>query len=37
VLADVPDEAIEISLTALRDIKERIKALSDPPGHVAAK
>src|ERR1700758_4335094 len=37
VLANVSDEAIEISLTALRDIKERIKALSDPPGHVAAK
>jgi MarR family transcriptional regulator, transcriptional regulator for hemolysin len=37
VLVDVPDEAIEASLTALRDIKERIKALSDPPGHVAAK
>ena len=37
VLADVPDETIRTSLTALRDIKERIKALSDPPGHVAAK
>ena len=37
VLADVADETIETSLTALRDIKERIKALSDPPGHVAAK
>jgi MarR family transcriptional regulator, transcriptional regulator for hemolysin len=37
VLADVPDEAIQTSLTALREIKERIKALSDPPGHVAAK
>lgn len=37
VLADVPDEVIKTSLAALRDIKERIKALSDPPGHVAAK
>lgn len=37
VLAEVPDEIIETSLTALRDIKERIKTLSDPPGHVAAK
>jgi MarR family transcriptional regulator, transcriptional regulator for hemolysin len=37
VLADVPDEAIQTSLTALREIKERIKALSDPAGHVAAK
>src|ERR1700751_5356316 len=27
VLADVPDEAIEICLTALRDIKDRIKSL----------
>src|SRR6516164_4302900 len=31
VLQDVPDKAIETSLTALRDIKERIKALSDSP------
>ena len=37
VLADIPDKAIETSLTALRDIKERIKALSDSPGDVAAK
>ena len=37
VLADIPDKAIETSLTALRDIKERIKALSGPPDHVAAK
>jgi DNA-binding MarR family transcriptional regulator len=37
VLADVSNETIESSLTALRDIKERIKVLSDPPGHVAAK
>ena len=37
VLADAPDEAIETTLAALRDIKDRIKALSDPTGHVAAK
>jgi MarR family transcriptional regulator, transcriptional regulator for hemolysin len=37
VLRDVPDEAIEASLETMRDIKERIKGLSDPPGHIAAK
>lgn len=37
VLDAVPDQAIETSLTTLRDIKERIKALSDSSGHVAAK
>src|SRR5215472_11290305 len=37
VLRGVPTEAIEASLTTLRDIKERIKALADPSGHVAAK
>jgi MarR family transcriptional regulator, transcriptional regulator for hemolysin len=37
VLHDVPAEAIEASLGTLRDIKERIKGLTDPPGHVAAK
>jgi DNA-binding MarR family transcriptional regulator len=37
VLADLPDETIETSLRALRDIKDRIKSLSDSPGHVAAK
>jgi DNA-binding MarR family transcriptional regulator len=37
VLQDLPDEAIKTSLTTLRDIKDRIKALSDPPGHIAAK
>jgi DNA-binding MarR family transcriptional regulator len=37
VLQDLPDEAIETSLATLRDIKDRIKALSDPPGHIAAK
>jgi MarR family transcriptional regulator, transcriptional regulator for hemolysin len=37
VLQDVGDDAIEKSLATLRDIKERIKQLSDPAGHVAAK
>jgi MarR family transcriptional regulator, transcriptional regulator for hemolysin len=37
VLHDVPTEAIEASLGTLREIKERIKGLSDPPGHIAAK
>jgi DNA-binding MarR family transcriptional regulator len=37
VLRDVPDEAIKTSLITLRDIKDRIKQLGDPPGHVAAK
>ena len=37
VLDDVPDEVIATSLKTLLDIKERIKAQSDSPGHVAAK
>ena len=37
VLRDVSDDAIETSLFTLRNIKERIKTLSDPPRHVAAK
>ena len=37
VLQDIPDDAIRTSLKALQDIKERIKLLSDPPGHIAAK
>ena len=37
VLHGVPAEAIEASLGTLRDIKERIKGLTDPPSHVAAK
>jgi MarR family transcriptional regulator for hemolysin len=37
ILHGVPAEAIEASLGTLRDIKERIKGLTDPPGHVAAK
>jgi len=37
VLRDVSDDAIETSFVTLRNIKERIKTLSDPPRHVAAK
>ena len=37
VLRDVSDDAIETSLITLRNITERIKTLSDPPRHVAAK
>jgi MarR family transcriptional regulator for hemolysin len=37
VLQDMSTEVIETSLGALREIKERIKKLSDPPGHIAAK
>jgi len=37
VLQDLPEDAIKTSLATLRDIKDRIKALSDPPGHIAAK
>src|SRR5438552_13643044 len=37
VLQDIPAEAIKTSLEVLQDIKERIKALADPPGHTAAK
>jgi len=37
VLQDLSDDAIKTSLAALRDIKDRIKTLSDPPGHIAAK
>jgi MarR family transcriptional regulator, transcriptional regulator for hemolysin len=37
VLQDLSDEAIEQGLGTLRDIKDRIKQLSDPPHHVAAK
>src|SRR5215469_10856209 len=37
VLQDVSTEAIRTSLTMLRGIKDRIKALSDPNGNVAAK
>ena len=37
VLRDLPAESIETSLATLREVKERIKALSGPPNHVAAK
>ena len=37
VLQDVPETAIETSLETLRDIKERLKALAEPPRHIAAK
>jgi MarR family transcriptional regulator for hemolysin len=37
VLRNVPDDAIEKSLDTLRDIKDRIKHLSDSPADVAAK
>src|SRR5579859_7657511 len=34
---DLSTEAIETSLVTLRDIKDRIKALSDPSDHAAVK
>jgi MarR family transcriptional regulator, transcriptional regulator for hemolysin len=37
VLQGIADEAIEKTLATLRDIKERIKQLTDPPHRVAAK
>ncbi len=37
VLQEFPAAAIETSLKTLRDIKERIKTLAEPPGNVAAK
>jgi MarR family transcriptional regulator, transcriptional regulator for hemolysin len=37
VLHDLPEETIKTSLGTLREIKERIKALTGPPDHVAAK
>ena len=37
VLHDMPQDSIQTSLATLREINERIKALSGPPGHVAAK
>ncbi len=37
VLKDVSGEAIETTLKTLRDVKERIKQLAEPPGDVAAK
>lgn len=37
VLQDASTDALQASLDTLCDIKDRIKALSDPPGHIAAK
>src|SRR6516164_6612329 len=37
VLGEVPDNAVQATLATLREIKERIKALSGPPDHAAAK
>jgi len=37
VLRDIPESAIETSLQALRDIKDRIKGLAEPSGTIAAK
>jgi len=37
VMRGLTDEAIQTSLVTLRDIKDRIKASSDPSGHIAAK
>jgi DNA-binding MarR family transcriptional regulator len=37
VLQEVPAAAIQTSLDTLREIKERIKGLAEPPGHIAAK
>ena len=37
IFHDLPDNALQTSLDTLREAKERIKALSDQSGHVAAK
>ena len=37
VLRDIPAAAIETSLETLRDVKDRIKSLAEPPGSVAVK
>jgi DNA-binding MarR family transcriptional regulator len=37
VLHDLSDDTLQTSLDTLREVKERIKALSDHGGHVAAK
>jgi MarR family transcriptional regulator for hemolysin len=37
VLREIPDTAIGTSLQTLRDIKDRIKAIGEHPGDVAAK
>jgi MarR family transcriptional regulator for hemolysin len=37
VMGELPTESIQTSLDALRAIKDRIKAISDHDGHIAAK
>jgi MarR family transcriptional regulator, transcriptional regulator for hemolysin len=37
VLRDIPTESIQTSLDALRDVKDRIKALEESPDSIAAK
>jgi DNA-binding MarR family transcriptional regulator len=37
VFHDLPDDTLQTSLDTLREAKERIKALSDHNGHIAAK
>jgi MarR family transcriptional regulator, transcriptional regulator for hemolysin len=37
VMGDLPANTMQTSLEALRTIKDRIKALSDQDGHIAAK
>ena len=37
VLRDVPAKQVESGLAALREIKDRIKALGEESGHIAAK
>ncbi len=37
VLQDIPAAAIETSLETLRDVKDRIKNLAEPPGSLAVK
>jgi MarR family transcriptional regulator, transcriptional regulator for hemolysin len=37
IMHDMPTEKVEITLAALRDIKDRIKSLSDHNGHIVAK
>src|ERR1700761_8775449 len=37
VLHDLSDDKLQITLETLHDVKERIKALTDHGGHVAAK
>jgi DNA-binding MarR family transcriptional regulator len=37
VLQGVPTAALETSLKALQDVKDRIKTLADPASHIAAE